>query len=77
MVEHSCSSTTALFIKALIEEMKGAFSLKNLPVLRATPSLNLDKIPKENVKFLDYGENDNSTLFDFYDKKRDDVSEGR
>ena len=76
MVEHSYSSTTALFIKALIEEMKGAFSL-NLPVLRATPSLNLDKIPKENDKFLDYGENDNSTLFDFYDKKRDDVSEGK
>ena len=68
MVEHSYSSTTVLFIKALIAEMKGAFSLNNLPILRAMPFSNLDKIPKENNKFLDYGKNDISTLYDFYGK---------
>ena len=57
--------------------MKGAFSLNNLPVLRAMPFSNLDKIPKENNKFLDYGKNDISTLYDFYGKQRDDISEGR
>ena len=59
-------------------KMKGAFSLDNLPVLRAMTCLNPDKIPKENdEKFLNYGKNDISTLYDFYGKQRDDVFEGR
>ena len=58
--------------------MKGTFSLYNLPVLRVMTCLNTDKIPKENdEKFLDYGKNDISTLYDFYGKQRDDVFEGR
>ena len=66
-VEHFHSSTTVPFIKALIVEMKGAFSLYNLPVLRAMTCFNPDKIPKENdKKFLDYGEIDISTLYDLY-----------
>ena len=66
-MEHFYSSTTVPFIKALIVEMKGAFSLDNLPVLRAMTCLNSDKIPKENdEKFLDYGKNDISTLYDCY-----------
>ena len=65
------SSTTVLFMKALIVEMKGAFLL-NLPVLRAMTYLNPDKIPKENdEKFLDYGKNDISTLHGFYGMQRD------
>ena len=40
--------------------------------------LNPDKIPKENdEKFLDYGKNDISTLYDFYGKQRNDIYEGR
>ena len=40
--------------------------------------LNPDKIPKENdEKFLDYGKNDISTLYDFYGKQRDDIFQGR
>ena len=40
--------------------------------------LNTDKTPKENdEKFLDYGKNDISMLYDFYGKQRDDVFEGR
>ena len=58
--------------------MKGAFSLDNLPVLRAMTCLNSDKILKENdEKFLDYGKNDISMLYDFYGKQRDDIFEGR
>ena len=77
-VEHFYSSTTVPFIKALIVEMKGAFSLNNLPVLRAMTCLNPDERPKENdEKFLDYGKNDISTLYDFYGKQRDDIYEGR
>ena len=58
--------------------MKRTFSLDNLPVLRAMTCLNPDKIPKENdEKFLNYGKNDVSTLYDFYGKQRDDVFEGR
>ena len=58
--------------------MKGAFLLDNLSVLRAMTSLNPDKIPKENdQKFLDYGQNDISALYDFYSKQMDDVFEGR
>ena len=57
--------------------MKGAFSLDNLPVLKAMTCLNPDKIPKENEKFLDYGKNDISTLYDFHGKQRDDVFESR
>ena len=78
MVEHFYSSTAVPFIKALIVEMKGAFSLDNLPVLRAMMCLNPDKMPKENdEKFLDYDKNDISTLYDIYGKQRDDVFEGR
>ena len=77
-VKHIYSSTTVPFIKAFIVEMKDAFSLDNLPVLRAMTCLNPDKIPKENdEKFLDYGKNDISTLYDFYSWQRDDVFEGR
>ena len=77
-VEHFYSSTTVPFIKALIVEMKGTFSLDNLPVLRAIACLNPDKIPKENdEKFLHYGKNDISTLYDFHGKQRDDVFGGR
>ena len=58
--------------------MKRTFSLDNLPVLRAMTCLNPDKIPKENdEKFLNYGKNDISTLYDFSGKQRDDVFEGR
>ena len=58
--------------------MKGTFSLDNLPVLRAMTCLNPDKIPKENdEKFLDYGKNDISMLYDFYGKQSGDVFEGR
>ena len=68
-VEHFYSSTTFSFIKALIVEMKCAFSLDNLPVLRAMTCLNPDKIPKENdEKLLDYGKNDFSKSYDFYEK---------
>ena len=70
-VEHFYSSTTIPFIKALIVETKGTFPLGNLPVLRAITCLNPNKIPKEN------GKNDISTLYDFYDKQRDDVFDGR
>ena len=67
MVEHFYSSTTVPFIKALIVEKKGAFSPDNLPVLRAMTCLNPDKIPKENdEKFLDYGKNDISMLYNFF-----------
>ena len=53
--------------------MKGAFSLDNLAVLRVMTCLNPDKIPKENdKKFLDYGKNDVSTLYDLYGKLRDE-----
>ena len=53
--------------------MKGAFSLNNLAVLRVMTCLNPDKIPKENdKKFLDYGKNDVSTLYDLYGKLRDE-----
>ena len=76
-MEQFYSSTTVPFIKALIVEMKGAFSLDNLPVLKAMTCLNPDKIPKENEKFLDYGKNDISKLYDFHGKQRDDVFEGR
>ena len=77
-VEHFYSSTSVLFIKALIVEMKVAFSLDNLPVLKTMTCLNPDKIPKENdEKFLDYGKNYISALYDFYGKQRDDVFEGR
>ena len=78
MVEHFYSSTTIPFIKALIVEIKGAFSLDNLPILSAMTDLNPDKIPKENDEnFLDYGKNDISTLYDFCGKQRDDIFEGR
>ena len=70
-VEHFYSSTTIPFIKALIVETKGTFPLGNLPVSRAITCLNPNKIPKEN------GKNDISTLYDFYDKQRDDVFDGR
>ena len=41
--------------------------LDNLPVLRAMTYLNPDKIPKENdEKFLDYGKNDISMLYNFF-----------
>ena len=77
-VEHFYSSTTVPFIKPLIVEMKVAFLLDNLPVLKAMTCLNPDKIPKENdEKFLDYGKNYFSALHDFYGKHRDDVFEGR
>ena len=67
MVEHFYSSTTVPFIKSLIVEKKGAFSPDNLPVLRAMTCLNPDKIPKENdEKFLDYGKNDISMLYNFF-----------
>ena len=39
--------------------------------------LNPEKIPKENDKFLDYGQNDNSTLHGFYGKQSNDTFEGR
>ena len=40
--------------------------------------LNPRKIPRENdERFLDYGKNDVSTLYDFYGKQRDGVFEGR
>ena len=45
-MKHFYSSITVTFIKALIVEMKGAFSLDNLSVLRAMTCLNPDKIPK-------------------------------
>ena len=77
-MKHFYSSTTVPFIKALNVDMKRTFSLDNLPVLRAMTCLNPDKIPKENdEKFLNYGKNDISTLYDFYGKQRDDVFEGR
>ena len=77
-VEHFYSSTTVPFIKPLIVEMRVAFLLDNLPVLKAMTCLNPDKIPKENdEKFLDYGKNYFSALHDFYGKHRDDVFEGR
>ena len=77
-MERFYSSTIVPFIKALIVEIKGAFSLDNLPVLTAMTCLNPDKIPKENdEKFLDYGKNDISMLYDFYGKQRDDIFEGR
>ena len=67
MVEHFYSSTSVPFIKALIVEKKRAFSPDNLPVLRAMTYLNPDKIPKENdEKFLDYGKNDISMLYNFF-----------
>ena len=73
-VEHFNSSTTVPFTKALIVEMKGAFSLDNAPLLRAMLCSNPDKIPKENdKKFLDYGKNDISPLYHFSSKQRDDV----
>ena len=76
-VEHFYSSTTVPFIKALVE-MKGAFSLDNIPVSRAMTCLNPDKISKENdEKFLDYGKNDILMLYDFYGKQRNDIFEGR
>ena len=53
-----------------IAEMKGAFSLNSLPVLRAMMCLNPDKIPKENDKFWDYGKNNILKLYDFYGKQR-------
>ena len=68
-VERFYSPTTVPFIKALIVKMKVAFSLDNLPVLKAMTCLNPDKIPKENdEKFLDYGKNYISVLYDFYGK---------
>ena len=71
-VEHLYSSTTVPFIEPLLAEMKGAFSLENLPVLRVMTCLNPDKIPTENDEtFLDYGNSDISTLHDFYGKQRD------
>ena len=77
-MKHFHSSTTVSFIKALNVDMKRTFSLDNLPVLRAMTCLNPDKIPKENdEKFLDYGKNDISRLYDFYGKQRDDIYEGR
>ena len=77
-VKHFYSSTTFPFIKALIVEMKCVFSLDNLPVLRAKTCLNPDKILKENdEKLLDYGKNDFSKSYDFYEKQRDEVFEGR
>ena len=61
-----------------IAEMKAAFSLDNLPVFRAMTCLNPDIIPKENdERFLDYGKNDISTLYDFYGKQKDDIFQGR
>ena len=67
MVEHFYSSTSVPFIKALIAEKKRAFSPDNLPVLRAMTYLNPDKISKENdEKFLDYGKNDISMLYNFF-----------
>ena len=58
--------------------MKGAFSLDNLPVLRAMASLNPEKIPKENgEKSLDFGKNAISTLYDFNSTQGDDIFKGR
>lgn len=40
--------------------------------------LNPDKIPNEiDEKFLDYGKNDISMLYDFYGKERNGVFKGR
>ena len=58
--------------------MKGAFSLDNLPLLRPMTSLNPEKIPKENgEKFLDFGKNAISTLYDFNGTQGDDIFKGR
>ena len=58
--------------------MKGAFPLDNLPLLRPMTSLNPEKIPKENgEKFLDFGKNAISTLYDFNGTQGDDIFKGR
>ena len=66
------------FIHALIEEIKGAFNISNLPVLNVFLKLDAWGLPdRDSLLFESYGKEELKVLHDFYGTGKQDIFQGR